>query len=201
MSVVIDLCGGTGSWSKPYRDAGYMVRVVDPATDLPKPWGNRITVFELLYALRHNLSAHADLIGCGLLMAPPCTAFSGSGARWWKGKDASGETAQGVAVVRQCLEIKSILRPRWWALENPVGRIARLVPELGKWRYSFQPNNHGDPYTKRTLLWGEFNTPARNDVEPTEGGKIWRMAPSPDRAKKRSITPSGFARAFFEANP
>lgn len=24
--IILDLCGGTGSWSKPYRDAGYDVR-------------------------------------------------------------------------------------------------------------------------------------------------------------------------------
>lgn len=28
--IILDLCGGTGSWSKPYRDAGYDVgRVFD----------------------------------------------------------------------------------------------------------------------------------------------------------------------------
>lgn len=26
--IILDLCGGTGSWSKPYRDAGYDVRVI-----------------------------------------------------------------------------------------------------------------------------------------------------------------------------
>lgn len=26
--LILDLCGGTGSWSKPYRDAGYDVRVI-----------------------------------------------------------------------------------------------------------------------------------------------------------------------------
>lgn len=24
--IILDLCGGTGSWSKPYKDAGYDVR-------------------------------------------------------------------------------------------------------------------------------------------------------------------------------
>ena len=28
--VILDLCGGTGSWSKFYREAGYDVRVIDP---------------------------------------------------------------------------------------------------------------------------------------------------------------------------
>jgi len=26
--IILDLCGGTGSWSKPYRDNGYDVRVI-----------------------------------------------------------------------------------------------------------------------------------------------------------------------------
>ena len=33
--IILDLCGGTGSWSKPYADAGYDVKVVTlPKYDL-----------------------------------------------------------------------------------------------------------------------------------------------------------------------
>ena len=28
--LILDLCGGSGSWSQPYKDAGYDVIVVDP---------------------------------------------------------------------------------------------------------------------------------------------------------------------------
>ena len=35
MPVILDLCGGTGSWSRPYRDAGYDVRIVDPLVRAP----------------------------------------------------------------------------------------------------------------------------------------------------------------------
>ena len=35
--IILDLCGGTGSWSKPYRDAGYNVRVITlPEFDIRK---------------------------------------------------------------------------------------------------------------------------------------------------------------------
>ena len=27
--IILDLCGGTGSWSKPYKDAGYDVKVIN----------------------------------------------------------------------------------------------------------------------------------------------------------------------------
>ena len=35
VSKILDLCGGTGAWSAPYRDAGYEVIVVDPGATAP----------------------------------------------------------------------------------------------------------------------------------------------------------------------
>ena len=32
--IILDLCGGTGSWSKPYKDAGYDVRVITLPEDV-----------------------------------------------------------------------------------------------------------------------------------------------------------------------
>ena len=33
--IILDLCGGTGSWSKPYKEAGYDVRLVTlPGNDV-----------------------------------------------------------------------------------------------------------------------------------------------------------------------
>ena len=37
--IILDLCGGTGSWSKPYQEAGYDVRIItlpDYWDDVPK---------------------------------------------------------------------------------------------------------------------------------------------------------------------
>ena len=93
------------------------------------------------------------------------------------------------------------VEPDWWALENPVGRLARAVPELGKWRYTWNPSDYGDPYTKRTCMWGDHVQPMKTPVEPTEGSRLWRIPPGEQRKTLRSITPPGFARAFFEANP
>jgi len=31
--IILDLCGGTGAWSKPYKDAGYDVRVITLPND------------------------------------------------------------------------------------------------------------------------------------------------------------------------
>ena len=177
MRLILDLCGGTGAWSVPYKDAGYYVVIVDIDRDV-----------RLFCPPKH---VH------GILAAPPCTHLSGSGARWWKEK-GTGALLEALSIVDACMRIILMAQPKWWCLENPVGRLTRY---LGKPKMYFHPWEYGNPYTKKTCLWGNFNEPIKSPVEPTEGGKIHRMPPSPDRGKLRSITPLGFAQAFFEANP
>ena len=176
--IILDLCGGTASWSKPYKDAGYDVRVITlPDNDIRT------------YKPPKNVY--------GILAAPPCTHFSGSGACWWKAKDKDGRTLEDLKILTACLMIIIESKPKFWCLENPVGRLKRWI---GKPRMYFNPCDYGDPYTKKTCLWGEFNEPTKNPVEPTEGSKLHLLPPSKDRAMLRSITPQGFANAFYKAN-
>lgn len=174
--VILDLCGGTGAWSEPYKDAGYDVKNIT----LPD----------------YNVKTYIPPTNVyGILAAPPCDHFAGSGARWWKEK---GQTAllEGLAIVDACLRIILISEPIFWALENPVGRLRKFI---GRPRFIFQPCDFGDPYTKKTLLWGKFNIPKKNIVKPTEGSKMQYVI-GPKQKEIRSITPQGFAMAFFEAN-
>ncbi len=180
--IILSLCDLTGEWPRPYLEAGYDVMLVDLERGLDVR----------LLEVRDLPPVH------GVLAAPPCTHLAASGARWWKQK---GETAllEGLAVVDACLRVIVAVRPNWWCLENPVGRLSRF---LGPPVMTFQPCDYGDPYTKRTCLWGEFNTDLpRCPVEPTLGSRMHLLPPSADRARRRSITPAGFARAFFRANP
>lgn len=187
--IIIDACGGTGSWSKPYVEAGYNVRLVT----LPK--------YDVLtYIPPKNVY--------GILAAPPCTDFSVSGSQYWGRKDQDGTTINSMGVLIAVLKIISLSNPKFWALENPVGRIRRW---LGDPQLKFNPCDYGDPYTKKTYLWGVFNGLEKNYVEPSksygnqihypkdENGKAvsWNSA----KCKEiRSITPPGFAKAFHEAN-
>jgi len=132
----------------------------------------------------------------GVLAAPPCTHLASSGARWWSDKGPEA-LLESMSVVDACIRIVQVVKPRWWALENPVGRLSRY---LGEPRYRFDPCDHGDPYTKKTCLWGDFTIPSKSPVEPTEGSKMHLLPPSADRWRLRSETPQGFAKAFFEAN-
>jgi hypothetical protein len=193
--TILDLCGGTGSWSKPYREAGYNVITVDPlAENDGQNFVGTVQEFLDCYEDWKHIDVH------GVLFGPPCTEFAGSGARWWKDKNPK-LLEDAIDVVRTGLKIIKLVKPEFWAMENPVGRLARMVPEVGQWCMAFQPNEYGDPYTKKTCLWGSFNTDLEKDwVEPTEGSKMHKLPPGPDRWRKRSVTPPGFANAFFEAN-
>lgn len=61
----------------------------------------------------------------GILCAPDCNAFAGSGAQYWPAKDADGRTLEGLALVDACLRAVAIYRPYWWALELQIGHTFR----------------------------------------------------------------------------
>ena len=159
---------------------------------------------------QHIVGDVLGVIGDGwdlMIAHPPCTHLAVSGARWWAAKDSDGRTAAAVELVRAALRfVAGIGGPSVWALENPTGRLARLVPEIGRPRLSFDPCDYGDAYTKRTHLWGRFNADLpRSPVEPervcSQGSWVQRLGGKSERTKVlRSTTPPGFARAFWRAN-
>lgn len=187
--TILSLCDYSGNWPYFYKKYGYNVVQVDlklgqdvqlmKLTDLPQDvWG--------------------------ILAAPPCTHLAVSGARWWANK-GEGALKESLALVDACLRIVLLTQPKWWALENPIGRLSHY---LGKPRFIFQPHWYGDPYTKATCLWGNFTIPDRDYfekwyVEPTEGSKMHlKYGGKSERTKTaRSKTPMGFAEAFFMVNP
>lgn len=183
--VILDLCAGTGAWSQPYVEAGYDVRRVTlPESD--------VTLYE----------PPPDV--WGILAAPPCTEFAVTGARWWSGKPP-GLLRQALRVVIGCLRIIALADPHWWALENPVGRLSAYLGPPTMW---FHPADYGDAWTKKTLLWGRFAKPVPLALSALperqcKHGTYWLHCATGGRRAMgpRSVTPPGFARAFFEANP
>jgi len=169
--MILDLCGGSGAWSAPYKKAGYDVQIIDLETDV-------------------RLFKYPGPV-MGILAAPPCTVFANAGNRW---KRTPEDLRQALSIVDACLRIVIACRPQFWALENPVGKLQRY---LGPPRFAFNPCDFGDPYTKRTYLWGEFNIPRFPPVPPIDGSKMHTKIRSQE---KRSITPAKFARAFFKVN-
>lgn len=196
--IVLSLFDYTGEWSKPWAEAGYQVYQFDTQLDEESGDVNNFSVdfFNNWFNQFDGQDVHAILAAC------PCTDFAVSGARHFAAKDADGRTLRSVQLVEQTLATIEYFKPAVWALENPVGRIEQLTG-LPPWRMSFNPSNFGDPYTKKTLLWGRFNAELPlAPVEPTEGSKMWSKYGGKSKATKnaRSVTPQGFAYAFFMAN-
>lgn len=183
--LILDLCGGTGSWSKPYREAGYEVlNITLPAYDVRSWYPEK----------------HWDVRG--ILAAPPCTFFSFARTRAKTPRDFHG----AMELVSACMRIIWFCRAqgtlKWWALENPTGYLRQF---LGAPAMTFKPCEFGDPWGKRTDLWGYFKEPRklRKPVEFEKGyhrASRWHDLPG-DRVTRRSMTPAAFAYAFFEANP
>jgi len=204
--IILDLCGGTGAWSKPYKEAGYNVMLITlPDCDVRT------------YIPPDNVY--------GILAAPPCTMFSLARTKAKKPRDLK----EGMECVRACLNIiwsymeikqdtaKKKLPLKFWALENPNGMLKYF---LGKPAFEFNPYEFGDGYKKRTMIWGWFNEPKKkigkievespyHSLNPEKMKKFDKLASreiAPEmfgkltRQERRAITPAGFAKAFYKAN-
>lgn len=216
--IILDLCGGTGSWAKPYKDNGYKVITITlPDYDVEK-WREYSEIIELI----QNNKVY------GILAAPPCTMFSI--ARNDKTARFPRDLRKGMKTVQACLDLihECLYNPyqvskntlRFWALENPAsGYLDRF---LGTPKFVFDPSEYGDNHTKKTALWGMFNEPKKTTKAITLKGdnnnyvksveKYFKdkqhLIPEGYRSKTglsmrtivRSITPQGFAQAFFKAN-
>ena len=183
--IIYSLFDYSGNWSKPYRDNGYDVRQID------FKHGDDIRWLEIPKEQVY-----------GILSAPPCTHFAGSGAQYWKAKDEDGRTLEGLELMGATARFILATNPVFWVLENPVGRLNRWFVKPVMY---FHPYEYGDAYTKKTALWGKFNIPKKNPVEPErvckQGSWLQKLGGSSEKTKTlRSMTPMGFAKAFYEAN-
>ncbi len=88
---------------------------------------------------------------------------------------------RGTTLIVYHFIIKST-KPHFWALENPVGRLPRYI---GKYRYTFQPYEYGDPWTKRTCIWGNHNILVKCPVEIDTAKQSLAGSPSKTMIYKR----------------
>ena len=173
--IILDLCGGTGSWSKPYLEAGYTVyNITLPHYNL---LATRIVENDVKFQARcfhfrkntndnHHLTVPIKSV-YGILAAPPCTMFSFARTNAKTPRDLR----RGMSLVIKCLQIiwecqyhldkdtQKYSPLKFWALENPYFGMLRWF--LGKPAFVFDPWEFGDKYKKRTALWGHFNLPRR----------------------------------------
>lgn len=119
-----------------------------------------------------------------------CTDLAVRGARWFAEKRADGRQQRSIEFFMKFTECKC----ERVAIENPVGIMSTI------WRKPdqiIQPWQFGHGETKKTCLWLK-NLPKLVPTDIVEGRehRIWKMPPSDDRAKLRSKTYPGIARAM-----
>jgi hypothetical protein len=126
-----------------------------------------------------------------IIAFPPCTDLAVSGARWFKEKQADGRQQKSIYFFLQftCMSCK-------WAIENPIGIMST---KFRKPDQIIQPWQFGHGETKATCLWlNELPVLKPTDIVKGREQRIWKMAPSPERAKERSKTFPGIAKAMAE---
>ena len=126
MNTLLSLFDASGEWSKPFQQAGWSVILVDLV--------HGIDIYDFEKKLDH-INRRIN----GVLAAPPSNDFTVSGSQYWIAKDASGVTKQSVDLVECALRIIRVVKPDFWAIDNPVGRIASLIPDVGEPRFQFDP--------------------------------------------------------------
>jgi hypothetical protein len=184
--IILDLCGGTGSWSKPYRDAGYDVKVITlPEFDVTSYgfYENAIVFYNRLNnepisfqdSVKNLTIMTSDIYG--VLAAPPCTHFSFARTNAKIMRDLRG----AIKIVSACMNIiwnlqekpisntAKYTRLKFWALENPY--FGLLKNFIGKPCFVFDPWEFGDGYQKKTALWGNFTEPKKKPVPMTDDMK------------------------------
>lgn len=240
MKYLLSLFDASGHWPSEFFYKGWDVSMLDLSS------GQDINDYQDVENVLDRY-CHID----GIVAAVPCDDFALCGSRWWQRKDETGQTEASMELVYQTLRFVDLFRPTdpdyyreggtfFWTIENPVGRIQKLFPELGP-AYYFQPcdfaghldltesdhneldrlrrkDGHGvtaeerefilscNAYNKKTGLWGEFNPNlVKKPIEPVkcnaQGSPVMSLGGKGKQTKAlRSITPIGFAKAFYQSN-
>ncbi len=194
MKTLLSIYDYSGRWSKPYLDAGWNVIRIDI----------KLGIDILTWDYK---SVKAD----GILLATPCTDYALSGAKHFARKDADGTTAKSQLLMDRNKEIIEYQNPEFWGLENPMSRIHKLNSWLGNPVLKFNPCDYclyaDDPeterYNKQTWIWGKFNVPDKKGLPALHKDfpGFTKLGGKSERTKElRSMTPTGFANAFFKFN-
>ena len=175
---ILVACEYSGRVREAFRKLGHDAWSCDllPSDD-NSPYHIQGDVLDVLYQGWDVMIAH-----------PPCTHLAVSGARWFKDKEK--EQFAALMFVKTLLDapVERI------ALENPISVISSKIRKPDQ---IIQPWQFGHGETKATCLWLK-NLPKLEPTNIVEGreNKVWKMPPSADRWKLRSLTYQGIADAM-----
>lgn len=178
-------CEESQAVCKAFRELGheaYSCDVIECSGGHPE-WHLQMDIFEAIKLLK-NLDM--------MIAFPPCTDLAVSGAKhfWYKRENGSQQRSINFFMRLVNASIPLI------AIENPIGIMSTVYRKPDQ---IIQPWQFGHGETKSTCLWLK----GLPKLEPTKivsgrEPKIWKMPPSADRAKLRSKTYEGIAKAMAD---
>ena len=144
---VLELFAGSRSIGKACESLGYEVFSSD-ITD----FGGIDYVVDILEFDISKVPFKPDIIWA----SPPCTYFSVAsiGKHWNKDHTPKSENAlKGVAFVEKTIEIIKELKPKYYYIENPRGKLRKLDIVKGLPRTTVWYCKYGDTRAKPTDIW------------------------------------------------
>ncbi len=127
-----------------------------------------------------------------ILAFPPCTHLASSGARYFDEKRRDGRQQAAIAFFMQFVNADC----QRVAIENPVGVMSTYYRKPDQ---IIQPWLFGHGEMKKTCLWLKgLPMLIPTDIVDGREQRVWQMPQSKDRARLRSKTFPGVARAMAE---
>jgi hypothetical protein len=184
MNILI-ACEESGIVTEAFRKRGHNAWSCDllPTSGNHPEWHIQDDATNILYSGWDLVIAH-----------PPCTRLANSGVRWLHERDLWGELYKARDFFMEFWDYGVFGHKI--AIENP---IPHKYADLPKYTQIIHPWQFGHPESKATCLW-LFGLPTLYPTQIVEktNQSCWRMPPSSERAKLRSKTFPGIAKAMAE---
>lgn len=192
---VLVACEESQTVCKAFRELGheaYSCDIQDCSGGHPE-WHIKGDVLDIINGYGRRDYNTRELLKWDMMIAfPPCNDLAVSGARWFSEKIKDGRQRKSIDFF-QTLAYSNIPKK---CIENPIGIMSNIYRKPDQ---IIQPWQFGHGETKATCLWltGLPKLKPTNIVEGREQ-RIWKLPPSKDRAKLRSKTYPGIAKAMAE---
>ncbi|MHA2047389.1 MAG: DNA cytosine methyltransferase [Candidatus Thorarchaeota archaeon] len=217
--VCVDFFSGLGGFSEAFRDREdwKVIRFDYDRKFRHIPNTQIVDIMKLdILRLRKLGALKPDI----LLMSPPCECFSLMSVYhyWIEGRPKVQKTRDAIALVNRSLELKDLLQPDFWVLENPNGMMVKVLGKPNHYTWWGAWYSERDlmmlrlkelgielPPMKPTSLWGVLPDiqwrpkPKKGEYQAAPRGSKSGIQNSKLRPEVRSCIPYDFSLALVEA--
>jgi hypothetical protein len=148
---ILELFAGTKSFSKVAENLGHKTFT----SDIDPRFGTDYTV-DIFNFDTSKLPSKPDIIWA----SPPCEGFSvASIGKHWNVDHTpkSDKAVTSMQMVAKTIQIIDELKPKYWIIENPRGKLRKLAIMQGFKRNTVTYCQYGDTRMKPTDLWTNFD--------------------------------------------